>query len=194
MVFFSFLLDHTHLLMMTTEILWELLCFFEINSSPKHNMWILCWVILMLVSSFLKHKLYAYNFSALAVCNILKFLWLWIIFCYCFSSSLYNFPHITLFNPTLAILNFRFFSPFYPQHPWHRMNFLQALWRTLLSSERLLWTARYWLLSKIGFKFIFAAFMFSLISHSSGFSCSLFWAATSSLTCSLWFLNHLCWS
>lgn len=145
-------------------------------------------------SSFFKHKLYAYNFSALAVCNILKFLWLWIIFSYHFSSSLYNFPYITLFNLTLAILNFRFFSPFYPQHPWHWMNFLQALWRTLLLAERLLWIASYWLLSKIGFKFIFAAFISALISHNSGFSCCLFWAAISSDVLCLWFLNHLCWS
>lgn len=34
------------------------------------------------------------------------------IFFYHFSSSLYNFPHMTLFNPTLAILNIRIFSLF----------------------------------------------------------------------------------
>lgn len=89
-------------------------------------------------SSFLKHKLYAYNFSALAVCNILKFLWLWIIFCYHFSSSLYNFPHITLFNPTLAILNFRFFSPFNPQHlEWTSYRLYGGLYCQLKDSSEL---------------------------------------------------------
>lgn len=82
-------------------------------------------------------------------CEIFKNSWLWIIFSYNFSSSLYNFPHINLSNPTLAISNFRFFCPFYPQHSWYWMNFLQALWRTLLSAERLLWIARYWQFQKL---------------------------------------------
>lgn len=70
-------------------------------------------------------------------------------FFYNFSSRLDNFPHTNLFNPTFAISNFRFFSHFYPQHPWHWMNFLQALWRTLLSAESLLWIARYWWFQKL---------------------------------------------